>query len=338
MSSWNDPEFCELFKSRTPLIDVRAPIEFLRGSIPHSVNLPLMDDMDRHLIGIEYKERGQEAAIKLGHERVSGSVKNQRIAAWTDFIKANPNAEVFCFRGGLRSQISCQWISEAGLIKRPIKGGYKRLRQFFLSWLNEAPLPEVIRLGGLTGSGKTTLLKKIPHHIDIESLALHRGSAFGYLGVQPSQIRFENELALKFMEFPNKLVVEDESAILGKVAIPKRFFTHMRASKLVILHASVEERARNIYQDYVLGQESQFFLSAIHRISKRLGGALHKELVEKITHAFAGSPAFQKHEEWISLLLVHYYDPIYKRDLERQKDKILFEGNQDEVLDWFRKF
>jgi tRNA 2-selenouridine synthase len=245
MSLYSDQELISLFSKNTPLIDVRAPVEFAEGAIPNSVNLPLMNDEERHLVGICYKEHGQAAAIELGHQLVGGKVKDERIELWRDYIRKNPATEVFCFRGGLRSQISCEWMDMG---KKPIPGGYKRLRNFFLSWINEAPLNNFIRLGGLTGSGKTTVLAKVRDHIDIEKLANHRGSAFGPRGWQPSQISFENLLALDLMKLSGKrIVVEDESAMLGRITIPQRIFQNMRASPLVILEVDPEERLQILF-------------------------------------------------------------------------------------------
>ena len=50
--------FSEILKSNTPLLDVRAPIEYEEGSFPHAYNFPLMSDSERHQIGIRYKEHG----------------------------------------------------------------------------------------------------------------------------------------------------------------------------------------------------------------------------------------------------------------------------------------
>jgi tRNA 2-selenouridine synthase len=312
---------------------VRAQVEFAEGSIPNSVNLPIMNNEERHAVGICYKEQGQEAAIKLGHSLVSGDVKAERIRLWSEFIKANPAAEVFCFRGGLRSQISCQWIREAGFGKQPIKGGYKRLRNFFLSWINEAPLPPMIRLGGLTGSGKTTTLLKIKNHIDLEGLANHRASAFGSKGLQPSQITFENALALELMRFHDqKIIVEDESVMLGKVAIPQRFHNAMRASSLVILDIDPEERLQNIFNDYVKDSNSEFFLTNLQRIRKKLGNAKTDALGEEIKKAFERPLTAKNHEEWIMPLLHEYYDPLYRKDLRYNQEKIIFQGKEKDVL------
>ena len=88
----------------TPLVDLRAPIEFAKGAPPNSINLPLMTDQERERVGTCYKKQGQEAAIDLGHRLVSGTTKDERLAAWQRAINHHPNAVFYCFRGGLRSQ------------------------------------------------------------------------------------------------------------------------------------------------------------------------------------------------------------------------------------------
>ena len=43
-----------LFEKNTPLMDVRAPVEYSRGSFPSSINAPLMTDNERHLVGRKF--------------------------------------------------------------------------------------------------------------------------------------------------------------------------------------------------------------------------------------------------------------------------------------------
>lgn len=333
MSAWNDPELKELFFAETPLIDVRAPVEFAEGSLPFSVNLPLMVDEERRQVGICYKEHGQLEAIKLGHTLVSGKVKEERIQAWVDYIRAHPRTQVFCFRGGLRSQISCEWIREAGINRYPIKGGYKRMRGFFFSYLEEAPLPELYRLGGCTGSGKTQVLQTLQSKsvVDLEKLAHHRGSAFGSMGAQPSQVRFENELALDLMRKDQKLIVEDESAMIGRITLPRRFYLHMRSSPLLILKTSEEERIKNIFAEYVVGSDYETLSAPLARIAKSLGGVRFKEVSEELKLAFEKEKTLDHHAGWITLLLRYYYDPLYLKDLKRQPGQILYEGSATEI-------
>ena len=54
------------------MMDTRAPVEFIKGAFPGVVNLPLMTDDERQRVGTCYKQQGQQAAIVLGHELVSG--------------------------------------------------------------------------------------------------------------------------------------------------------------------------------------------------------------------------------------------------------------------------
>jgi tRNA 2-selenouridine synthase len=332
---FQDKELIELFLNKTPLIDVRAPIEFNEGIIPFSVNLPLMNDLERHQIGLCYKEKGQLAAIELGHQLVSGSTKTARIQAWLDFLKLNPQAQVFCFRGGLRSQTSCQWISDHGITRSPIKGGYKRLRQFFLSWLDVAPLPKLVRIAGPTGSGKSHFLTQFPKRIDLEGLAHHRGSAFGQLGPQPSQITFENNLALHLIN-QDFFYIEDESSHLGDIRLPNRFYQHLRQSPMVVLRVPLEERIKNIFQDYVSAKDKNFFLQATSRIAKKLGGERTDRLIKLIEQGYIAQ-TLESHSPWISLLLTEYYDPMYEKDLARQSSLLIKEGAPEELTSFLRK-
>ncbi|HBM45267.1 MAG TPA: tRNA 2-selenouridine(34) synthase MnmH, partial [Halomonas sp.] len=119
------PASLKVIASNTPLIDVRAPVEFAQGSLPGAVNLPLMVDEERHQVGIAYKQQGQQAAIALGERLVSGEIKQARVAAWQAYLAQHPDASIYCFRGGLRSQIAQQWLVDAGLHRPRIEGGWK---------------------------------------------------------------------------------------------------------------------------------------------------------------------------------------------------------------------
>ncbi|MGG7057320.1 hypothetical protein ACQPUZ_03405 [Clostridium tertium] len=99
--------------NNTPLIDVRAPIEYGKGAFINSINIPILNNEERHIIGICYKEKGNEEATKLGYKIVSGSIKEQRITAWINYIKSNENAMLYCFRGGSRSRIAQECIIES---------------------------------------------------------------------------------------------------------------------------------------------------------------------------------------------------------------------------------
>ncbi|MBU2099360.1 MAG: tRNA 2-selenouridine(34) synthase MnmH, partial [Gammaproteobacteria bacterium] len=187
-------DFLNLFLNDAPLIDSRAPVEFARGAFPSAVNLPLMTDDERERVGTCYKEQGQHAAIGLGHQLVNGAIKAQRVNAWVNFAEHNPKGYLYCFRGGLRSQICQQWMRDAGCDYPRVIGGYKAMRRFLLEQLDRlCQTQPMLILAGHTGAAKTELLQKMPGAVDLEAIANHRGSAFGKKpDGQPSQIDFEN--------------------------------------------------------------------------------------------------------------------------------------------------
>ena len=69
-------DYLSLFLNDIPLLDVRAPVEFLEGAFPLAENFPLINDHERQEIGRQYKNMGQEEAIKLGHKLVQGDIKS----------------------------------------------------------------------------------------------------------------------------------------------------------------------------------------------------------------------------------------------------------------------
>ncbi len=105
----------QILASNTPLIDVRAPIEFRQSALPAALNLPLMDDAERAAVGTCYKRHGADAALALGHQLVSGEVREKRLAAWRDACLRYPQGYLCCARGGQRSHIVQQWLKEAGV-------------------------------------------------------------------------------------------------------------------------------------------------------------------------------------------------------------------------------
>ncbi len=70
-------DYRAILASDTPLIDVRAPIEFVRGAMPAALNLPLMNDDERAAVGTCYKRRGPDAALTLGHSPVNGETRER---------------------------------------------------------------------------------------------------------------------------------------------------------------------------------------------------------------------------------------------------------------------
>ena len=78
-----------LLQKQIPFIDVRAPVEFAKGALPTSTNLPILFDEERELVGKAYKKLGGQSATELGHAIVKDKVKEKvkEIEKWISVRK-----------------------------------------------------------------------------------------------------------------------------------------------------------------------------------------------------------------------------------------------------------
>jgi tRNA 2-selenouridine synthase len=352
-------DYLSLFLNDTPLLDVRAPVEFEKGHLPGAINAPLMNDDERHLVGICYKEQGQSKAIELGHQLVQGDIKAQRLDAWKHFCTQHPDGYLYCFRGGLRSHLSRQWIAQAGIDYPLVEGGYKAMRRFLIDQLEQQIASETFYiLSGRTGTGKTRVLHTLPNPVDLEGLANHRGSSFGrQVTPQPTQINFENQLSVAMLRARHQhggpIYLEDESRLVGRCALPISLRERMVTAPLVVLDRPMAERIDIIREDYVEsmladyttldGEDagwlnfSDYLLSALDRIRKRLGGERHQQLRSMMELALAEQAengVSDGHNGWIQSLLEHYYDPMYDYQLARKPGTVIMHGGPDAIAQW----
>lgn len=354
-------DYREIFLNDRPMMDTRAPIEFTKGALPGVLNLPLMTDQERQRVGTCYKQQGQQAAIVLGHQLVSGDIKAQRVQAWAEFAKAHPDGLLYCFRGGLRSQIVQQWLQEAGIDYPRVGGGYKAMRSFLLDTTEQAVQQcDFVLLGGMTGTGKTELLGQLDNALDLEGHANHRGSSFGRRATgQPSNIDFENRLAVDLLKKRERgvqaFVLEDENRMIGSCALPLSLHQGMQGFPMVWLEDSLANRVQRILDDYVVNLCAEFvavhgeegftlfaerLLESLNKIHKRLGGERHQRLLLLMETALAEqlrSGDVELHRAWIEGLLGEYYDPMYAYQRQSKGARIEFVGDHDAVLDYLRQ-
>ena len=346
-------DYRQLFLDDVPLLDVRAPIEFAEGAFQNAVNLPLLDDDERHAVGIEYKDAGPDAAVALGHRLVRDEIRDARVRSWREFALAHPEAVLYCFRGGMRSQISQTWLHrDAGILLPRVRGGYKALRRFLLDELEVAANTiQPIVLGGRTGVGKTLLLERLPGALDLERLAWHRGSAFGrHATPQPTQVDFENALAVALLKHRARgngpLLVEDESRNIGARHLPTTLYDTLKQAPLLVLETGLEERVDitlNAYVEDSLAEHRRLYghfegferwsaqlLDSLDRIRKRLGGVQHRELRRSMEGAIAHQRQTEEtdqHRGWIAALLTGYYDPMYDYQLASNAHRVRLSGD-----------
>jgi tRNA 2-selenouridine synthase len=321
-------------------IDVRSQNEYSSGHIPGAVNIPILDNHERAIIGTLYKTSERQTAIKRGLDffgpKMRSIVEQVDTILLDKLYSGDKLLVLYCWRGGMRSNIMAWLLSLYGYEVKLIEGGYKSFRNWCLQMFERDF--KYILIGGYTGTGKTkiihTLSKKFKQPVlDLEGLANHRGSAFGGIGMdtQPTQEMFENKLAIQVWELSwinNYILFEDESQRIGMVSIPQPLWDRMKVGNLIFLKLSFERRLENILVDY--GKLDRSLLSsAIIRLQKRLGGMDTKMSLELLVN---------KDIEGCFRILLKYYDKVYLKSLEKKRgglkaiDEIDITGNETELL------
>ncbi|MFM2136860.1 MAG: hypothetical protein RL021_2260 [Bacteroidota bacterium] len=295
------------------LIDARSPSEFSHAHIPGAVNIPLLDDEHRRIVGTTYKQKGRNEAVLAGFELVGPRFAD--IIREAQKVAPKKHVTVYCWRGGMRSAITGWLLQTAGFSVTIRKGGYKAYRQTVLESFQQPR--KVIVIGGKTGSGKTEILHQLEslgeQVVDLEGLAHHKGSAFGAIGQppQPSNEHFENLLfeRLQKMDFERPVWLENESRSIGRLKIPEGLFELMRKATVLEADVSVKMRMKRIVAEYGVFDRAELEEATL-RLSKKLGGQHVKTAVEALR---AGDL-----EKWLQVLFV-YYDKTYQHGNDQRE-------------------
>lgn len=322
---WRELSPDDLDGLRNPLIiDVRSPCEFAEERIPQAVNIPLLSDAERAIIGTIYKEDGEMKA-----RRHALSLIAPKIPVLIDEILSlkehSQSIVVHCWRGGLRSEAVVSVLSIAGISSLRLTGGYKAWRSMVLSDLSQDKYSfDAIVLHGLTGAGKTELLHELENLgcsiLDLEDIARHRGSAFGGLGLgeQPSQKNFDAELwkRLKELDRSKPVFIEGESRKIGRLALPDPLYKRILTSTAIHVEGSVEIRAKRIEEEYLnscASSESALTdsLQFLANIKERVGKARAEEIAQMARNG--------EILEAVRVLLLEYYDPLYAKSIKNRK-------------------
>ncbi len=306
-----------LLRSSQSLVDVRSQGEYQEGHIRGAINIPLLNNDERVIVGTAYKQRGQQEAIREGFRLVGPRLGE--IISEAEKSAQGKELLVHCWRGGMRSNNFCQFVGMAKVKSRSLEGGYKSYRQFVFEYFNK-PL-QIVLIGGCTGSGKSEVLRALEEAgeqiLDLEKLASHKGSAFGALMLppQPTTEQFHNDLfeELFKLDLSKRIWVEDESITIGKVFLPTDLWQQMRTSPLVQMDVPKEIRIQRLVNEYGQADRDEF-LDAMNKIVKRLGGQHYKAAKEKLLEGDMAAT--------IDILLT-YYDKYYLGSMQNKTDRIL---------------
>jgi len=139
---------------------------------------------------------------------------------------------------------------------------------------------------------------------------------------------FENRLALQLWEVSKhnkdnpEIWIEDESAHIGTVGIPKVFWQRMRDSPLYFIDIPFCERVDHIEKTYSIFDKEKL-IDCTLKIQKRLGGLNTKNAIQ-----FFSENNFRE----AFSILIEYYDKMYSKSLNnRQPLPLLKKINCDKV-------
>ena len=119
-------------------------------------------------------------------------------------------------------------------------------------------IPHLYVIAGLAGSGKTRLIKSLQklgtQAINLEGLAGHRGSVFGFHQTvqQPNQKFFHQSLKSIWQKLDTSQVVfiEREGPFIGRLDIPAPIYAQMQHAPIILLKTNRYRRIEHIFFDY----------------------------------------------------------------------------------------
>ncbi len=300
------------------IIDVRSPAEFALDHIPGAVNYPVLDNEERAKIGTLYKQVSPFAAKKLGAALVSRNIAHHL----EDHLLEMPREWrplIYCWRGGERSGAFTHILNRIGWKAMQLEGGYQGFRRTVIDGLEAAAKQFSFHvICGMTGSGKTRVLQEAQQYgsqiLDLEDLAIHRGSVLGNEPniEQPSQKGFETALwnALRSLDPTKHVLVESESKKVGGVHIPDALMEKIRNGACIELRSSTQTRVSWLIREY------HHFLSDTDNFKRKL--ALLTAHYGKVQIAQWNEAIDAKQfPSLVEELLVMHYDPSYQSSIVR---------------------
>ena len=205
------------------------------------------------------------------------------------------------------------------------------------------PVP-VVTLFGHTGAGKSVLLRTLaeiaptlrgprPWPLDLEQLALHRGSLLGGLN-QPGERRQKDFDALLWDELRQPrgdyLVLEGEGRKIGQIVLPGSVAEAIRSGMPVHVHAPSQARAERIMAEYAPEGWDDVDVERFRRSLQLIGRRLPRQTYLSLERAFDDG----RFTDVVQGLLVEYYDPLYERSCVEGRSFILeFETGPDPTQD-----
>jgi tRNA 2-selenouridine synthase len=308
------------------VIDVRSPAEYAEDRIPGAINLPVLSNSEREEVGTIYVQDSRFRARRVGAAYIARNVATHLETA---LAGRDPKFRplLYCWRGGMRSNSMATILSQIGWRVGVLDGGYKTWRRAVVAALLENAKPSnLVLVDGPTGAAKTEIIRRMSNYgvqaIDLEELAAHRGSVFGAdaARAQPSQKLFESELFDRLRRFEKSapIIVEAESAKIGRLNLPKSVWAAMRTAPRISIRSSVAARSEYLLRAYAdVVSDPALIGGALDRLR-----AFHAK--EKID-AWMRLADEENYKGLAVALMTEHYDPLYARSGKGEERRVLGE-------------
>ena len=292
------------------LVDVRSEIEYKNAHIPGAINIPILDNDERCEVGTLYDRVSYELAKIKAVEYVSKKLP-ELYKKYLDLEKNYEEIVIYCDRGGYRSTALEKTFRALGMHISKLGGGYKAYRKYITKKLDEyLGRIKVLSLYGLTGTHKTYIIRRLEEDgikvLDLEKYANHRGSIFGSVGLKEkvSQKMFDAYIYEAIKKDPDATyITEGESRRIGDIILDEKLYTKMLSSDKILIEASLDERAKNISEDYLPKDNEEEILETFEEFKKFIS----KERYEKYKEMLLA----KDYIELIKDMMKSYYDPKY---------------------------
>ncbi|MCL4108126.1 UNVERIFIED_CONTAM: hypothetical protein GTU68_055826 [Idotea baltica] len=294
------------------IIDVRTPDEFAEDHVSGAINLPVLSNEERVIVGTQYKNESRFDAAKSGAALIYKNLANHLSVHFSGKPK-DYRPLVYCWRGGQRSESLATVLRAISWNVAMLDRGYKSYRTHVISYTEQRSSELSFRIiNSLTGCGKTRLLHALRDQgaqvLDLEGLANHKGSVFGGdpENPQPAQKRFETLIydQLATFDAEKTVFVEAESSKIGRLNLPVSLWIKMRESPVTKLESTLPARTEFLRTDY------EDWLKNIDRITLTIDRLKSFHSRETILQW----KTWAANDEWralIAALLENHYDRNY---------------------------
>lgn len=309
------------------IVDVRSESEYARDGIPTALSLPILDDQERHEVGLLYKRHNHTMAL-----RYALYLAQKKEAAYVEKARALFSASsaaaliLYCWRGGGRSAYAAGLLERHGIPVLRLQGGWKGFRRQVQQLLYHGQFT-LWPLSGPTGCGKSEVLEVLEAHypavpvLHLEAAAHHAASVFGHLRFSrmgstglPDQQGFETRLYLELMRrrredgsFP-AFITEMESRKIGSVQVPPALFRALQKGAHIRLHTPMALRVKRLQQEYFGedGKGLQGVRCALSALTRHVGKTVVGRWEEMLDQGNTAS--------FLEEILTLYYDKTYKAE------------------------